>query len=158
MRRNLIGLAMVAALATGAVIAQTARPRLAQGGLAKGKLPLGANLRQRLIRNLDLSDAQKAQAKTIFQQANQESAPLRAQLKDNRQEMAAAVKNNSTIQIQQLATAAGALQGQAMAIRSSAMAKFYAILTPDQKTKLDQMQGKLQQLFQRRRAAGQTNG
>ena len=153
MRRNLIGLAMAAALAAGAMIAQTA-----QGGPAKGKPGLGANLRQRVIKNLNLTDAQKAQAKAIFQEAKQAAAPLQAQLKQNRQDMVAAVKSNDANTIQTLATAAGALQGQLMAIRSTAMAKLYAILTPDQQTKLDQMQAKIKQLLQQFRALGQTNG
>jgi Spy/CpxP family protein refolding chaperone len=150
MRRNLIGIGMVAALAAGAVLAQTA-----QSGLAKGRLGLGANLRQRVIRNLNLTDAQKAQAKTIFQAAKQSGAPIRAKLQENRQAMVAAVKSNDADAIQQLATAAGVLQGQLMANRASAMAKLYAILTPDQQTKLDQMQAKVQQLLQQFRGAGQ---
>jgi len=142
---------MVAALAAGAVLAQTA-----QRGPARGRPGLGANLRQRVIKNLNLTDAQKAQAKTIFQQAKQSAAPLQAQLKQDRQDMAALVKGNETAQIQQLATAAGVLQGQLMAIRSSAMAQFYAILTPEQQTKLDQMQGKIEQLLQQLHALGQS--
>jgi hypothetical protein len=35
------------------------------------------------------------------------------------------------------------------------MAKFDLILTPDQKTKLDQMQGKIEQLMQQLRGGGQ---
>lgn len=153
MRRNLIGLAVVAALAAGAMIAQNA-----QGGLAKGKLGLGANLRQRVIKNLNLTEAQKTQAKAIFQDAKQAAALIRPQLEANRQAMAAAIKSGDTAQIQTLATAAGALQGQVMAIRSTAMAKLYAILTPDQKTQLEQMQAKIKQLLQQFRALRQTNG
>ena len=93
-----------------------------------------------------------------MQQARTAAQPVRQQLQQGRQSLATAVKNNDTVQIQSLAAAQGALQGQALAIQSAAKAKFYAILTPDQKTKLDQMQGKLQQLRQQLRALGQTNG
>ncbi|MGA3095016.1 MAG: Spy/CpxP family protein refolding chaperone, partial [Bryobacteraceae bacterium] len=146
MRRNLIGLAMVAALAAGAVIAQT----------GTGKLALGAGLRQRIIKNLNLSADQKTQAKAIFQAAKQAGAPIRTQLQANRQAMVAAIKAGDAAQIQSLATAGGALQGQLMANRASAMAKLYAMLTPDQQTKLDQMQAKIQQLVQQLRGDGQT--
>jgi len=145
MRRNLIGLAMVAALAAGAVIAQT----------GPGKLALGANLRQRIIKNLDLTADQKAQAKAIFQAAKQAGAPIRTQLQENRKAMVAAVESNPA-QIQALATAGGVLQGELMANRATAMAKFYAILTPDQQTKLNQMLDKIKQLSQELSGAGQT--
>ena len=142
---------MVAALAAGAVLAQTA-----QRGPARGRPGLGANLRQRVIKNLNLTDAQKAQAKTIFQQAKQTAAPFQAKLKQDRQDMVAAVKSNDASKIQGLSSDAGTLQGQLMAIRVTAMAQFYAILTPEQQTKLDQMQGKIEQLLQQLRALGQS--
>jgi Spy/CpxP family protein refolding chaperone len=136
---------MVAALAAGAVIAQT----------GPGKLALGANLRQRIIKNLDLTADQKAQAKAIFQAAKQAGAPIRTQLQENRKAMVAAVESNPA-QIQALATAGGVLQGELMANRATAMAKFYAILTPDQQTKLNQMLDKIKQLSQELSGAGQT--
>ena len=146
MRRNLIGLAMVAALAAGAVLAQT----------GQGKLALGANLRQRVIKNLNLTDAQKAQAKTIFQDAKAAAALVRPQLQASRQAMATAIKAGDANSISALAAEMGKSQVQLTVIRSTAMAKLYAILTPDQQTKLDQMQTKIQQALQQLRGAGQT--
>ncbi len=146
MRRNLIGLALVAALAAGAVVAQT----------GQGKLALGAGLRQRIIKNLNLTADQKAQAKTIFQAAKQAGAPIRTQLQENRKAMVAAVESNNPTQMLTLATAAGVWQGQLALNRATAMAKFYAILTPDQQTKLNQMQDKLEQLLQQLRGPAQT--
>jgi Spy/CpxP family protein refolding chaperone len=150
MRRNLLGLAVVAALAAGAVLAQTG-----QAGLGKGRAGLGANLRQRVIKALNLTADQKTQAKAIFQAAKTAGAPIRTQLQTARQDMAAAIKAGDSGKIQSIATAAGPLQAQLMANRADAMAKFYAILTPDQKTKLDQMQGKIEQLMQQLRGGGQ---
>jgi Spy/CpxP family protein refolding chaperone len=140
----------VAALAAGVVLAQTA-----EAGLGKGRPGLGANLRQRVIKALNLTADQKAQAKAIFQAAKTAGAPLRTQLQGIRQQMAAAIKKNDTASIQSLAGQAGTLQGELMANRADAMAKFYLILTPDQKTKLDQMQGKIEQLMQQLRGGGQ---
>jgi Spy/CpxP family protein refolding chaperone len=142
---------MAAALAAGVLVAQTA-----QGGLGQGKLGPNANLRQRMMKNLNLTDAQKAQAKTIFQAAKTAAAPVRTQLQENRKALAAAIKSNSAPQIQAAAKAAGALQAQLIEIRSTAMAAVYAILTPDQQAKLDQMQAKIRQLLQQYRALGQT--
>jgi hypothetical protein len=53
----------------------------------------------------------------------------------------AAVKNNATSVIDQLSSAIGTLNGQVLAIQSKADAAFYAILTSDQQTKLDQSGG-----------------
>jgi Spy/CpxP family protein refolding chaperone len=43
-----------------------------------------------------------------------------------------------------------------VAIRSTAMAQLYAILTPDQQTKLGQMQAKIRQLTQQLRGGDLT--
>ena len=109
-----------------------------------------------ILQDHNLSADQKTQAKAIFQAAKQAGAPIRTQLQANRQAMVAAIKAGDAAQIQSLATAGGALQGQLMANRASAMAKLYAMLTPDQQTKLDQMQAKIQQLVQQLRGDGQT--
>ena len=97
---------------------------------------------------LNLTPAQKAQEKSIFQEARQSAQPLRQQLRATRQSLRAAVQANNTAQIQQLAATEGSQVGQLAAVRSTAMAKVYQILTPDQ-------QQKLASLRQARRAAHQ---
>jgi len=131
-------------------------------GLAFGQVPaapakptrLGANLRQRMLKNLNLTADQKTQAKEIRQAAKTAVQPIRQQLQAGRQALGAAVKSGDAAQIQTLSTAQGALQGQALSIRSAALAKLYAILTPDQKTKADQMQQKARQLIQQLKGLG----
>jgi len=87
-----------------------------------------------LTNYLSLTDAQQAQAKSIFEAA--------------RQSLRAAVQANNTSQIQQLAATEGGEIGQLAAIRGTAMAKVYQTLTPDQ-------QQKLAALHQARKAARQ---
>ena len=128
MKRNLVTILTVAALAAGMAVAQTAATPANPG------IGVRAAVRQRILKKLNLTDAQKAQAKEITQQAKTAAQPLRQQLQQNRQSLAAAVQSNDTAQIQSLAAAQGALRGQVLAIRSGAQAKFFAILTPDQKT------------------------
>jgi Spy/CpxP family protein refolding chaperone len=140
MKLHLTAIATVAALAVGIAFAQTAA--------APAGLKLRAAVRQRILKKLNLTYAQKAQAKTINQQAKTAAEPLREQLQQNRQSLATAVKSNDAAQIQSLAAAQGALQGQILAIRATAQAKFYAILTPDQQATAAQMQQKVQQLLQ----------
>ncbi len=92
---------------------------------------------ERFMSNLNLSDAQKTQVKSIFQESRQSAMPIRQQLKATRQSLHAAIKANDTAQIQQLATTEGTEFGQLAAIRSTAFAKMYQNLTPDQKSKLE---------------------
>jgi len=87
-----------------------------------------------------LTDAQKAQAKGVFQQARQSAKPVRQQLMETRQSLRAAVQSGNTSQIQQLSATEGNEIGQLMAIRSSAFSKVYQTLSPDQKQKLTELE------------------
>jgi protein CpxP len=89
---------------------------------------------------LNLTEAQQTQAKAIFHDARQSARPIRQQLQQTRQSLRAAVQANNSAQIQQLATTEGSQVGQLAAIRSTAMAKVYQVLTPDQQQKLTALQ------------------
>lgn len=107
-----------------------------------------------LSNQLNLTAAQQSQAKSIFQDARQSSQPVRQQLKQTRQSLRAAIQSNNTADIQQLSTTEGGEMGQLAAIRGTAMAKVYQILTPDQQQKL----ASLRQAREARRAARQHRG
>src|SRR6266550_901202 len=77
---------------------------------------------------LNLTDAQKTQMKSIFDEARQSSQPVRQQLKQTRQSLQAAVQAGNSDQIQQLAATQGTELGQLTAIRASAHAKMFKIL------------------------------
>jgi Spy/CpxP family protein refolding chaperone len=85
---------------------------------------------------LNLTPAQQAQQKTIFQSARESAKPIRHQLWQTRQELRTAVQANNPAQIQQLARMEGSEVGQLAAIRGTAMAKAYQILTPAQQQEL----------------------
>jgi Spy/CpxP family protein refolding chaperone len=87
-----------------------------------------------------LTDSQKTQAKSVFQQARQAAKPVREQLMTTRKSLRAAVEAGNTAQIQQLSASEGQEIGQLMAIRSSAFSKVYQTLSPDQKAKLAEIQ------------------
>jgi Spy/CpxP family protein refolding chaperone len=87
--------------------------------------------------NLNLTDAQKEQARAIFSQSREASKPLFDQIRQNRQALAAAVKAGAPdAEIDKLASNLGPLMAQQSAIRAKAFAKFYATLTQDQKDKV----------------------
>jgi Spy/CpxP family protein refolding chaperone len=89
---------------------------------------------------LNLSDAQKTQIKSIFQESRDAAKPVRQDLMATRQSLAAAVKAGDTATIQQLSATVGNDLGQLGSIHSSAMAKVYKTLTPDQQQKWDSLE------------------
>ena len=130
--------AAVAALAVGMAFAQTPSPAPR------------AKVRPRALQALNLTDAQKQQAKTIFQQTRLTAQPLAQELKQNHRALQAAVKAGNDSEIQQLATARGQILGQVAAIHAQALAKFYGNLTPDQRARAGQTHLKIQQIVKKR--------
>lgn len=109
-----------------------------------------APARQRMEQALNLTESQTGQAKTIFQSARQAAKPWMAQLRQDRAALNAAVKSDNLHQIDQLSAARGQVMGKLMAARSEAMAKFYQILTPAQRTKAAQMHQQRRQEWRQR--------
>jgi Spy/CpxP family protein refolding chaperone len=99
---------------------------------------------------LNLTDSQKQQAKAIFQQTRETTKPIADQLKQNHEALTAAIKANNVAQIDSLSAQQGTLRGQLLAARSEGRAKFYALLTPDQKAKADQMHQQFKQRMEER--------
>lgn len=163
MTRRLVQFAMAGALAAGLAFAQTSAGQAPAAPSAPSKAvkakgikakALRGSVRHRMVKSLGLTDSQKQQAKAIFKQTKTANAPLRAQLQQNRQALSAAVKANDIGQIRQLTQVQGNLKGQAMSARAEGMAKFYATLTPDQKTKADRIQQKAHARLAQRRTNG----
>ncbi len=129
--------AAAGALAAGMAFAQTtpAKPQAQNGPRTERR----AMARRHRFQALNLTDAQKQQAKAIFQQARQSAQPMVQQLKQDREAMHAAVKANDAAKIRQLSATEGKLRGEIMAVRENAMAKFYQTLTPEQRAKADHM-------------------
>ena len=158
MRFSFLKYAGVAALATGMVFAQVPAGT-SQSGTTQAQPGRRGFMRRhlnRMAQQLNLTDSQKQQGREIFQQARQSAQPIRQELKQNREALRAAAKGNQgDTQIQMLANKQGQLLGQLVAIRTEASAKFYQMLTPEQRAKADQMQS---QLRQRRHSADRKNG
>jgi protein CpxP len=137
--KRLFAISTAAVLAVGLMFAQAPAPHRGPGGGPGGERGL-----QFLSTALDLTDAQQAQAKTIFDAAQTQSQPLQDQLKANHDAITAAIKaNKSDQELQQLGNTQGGLLGQLAGIHAVSMSHFYQLLTPDQKTKFDTMQQKM---------------
>src|SRR6266487_2977435 len=135
MTNRLIRVTGLGALATGMIFAQTGSPDQRQAAPAQRR----AHFAQRMADYLNLTSDQSAQAKQIMVGARQEAAPLRQQMKQNRQALAAAIKAGNDAQIDQITKAEAPVIAQLAAIRAHAKEKVYATLTPEQKAKADQM-------------------
>lgn len=134
MKDSLIRLAGVGALACGLMFAQ--------GGGSGGKgAPMArrGHFVQRMVTYLNLTPDQQTQAKQIMADARQQSMPLRQQMKQNREALSTAIKSGNDAQIDQITKAEAPVMAQLAAIRAHAFEKIYATLTPEQKTKADNM-------------------
>jgi Spy/CpxP family protein refolding chaperone len=149
MKRHLVQFAVVTALAGGMTLAQSPATGTQP---APQKAPFRHPVfgQEQMMQALNLTTAQSQQAKTIFGDAKQKAEPIRQEMRQNLDALYAAEKTDNTSQIERLASRQGELQGKALAIRSEAMAKFYAILTPEQRTKADQMRSRTRQRMEER--------
>lgn len=92
-----------------------------------------------LAQALGLTEAQKAQALKLFTDAQEAGQKFREEIQVARQEMQTAIKANDLAAIERNAREIGTATGEMTVIEARAQAAFYASLTPEQKTKYDQM-------------------
>lgn len=137
MKKTMIRLVGLGALASGLIFAQNTPATAARRG----------HYVQRIASYLNLTPDQQAQAKQIMAATRQQSAPLRQQLKQNHEALAAAIKAGNDAQIDQITKDEAPVRAQLAAIHAHAFEKIYATLTPDQKAKADTMR----QTFKSRR-------
>lgn len=90
---------------------------------------------------LSLTPEQQQQATTIYTNAAASSQSVRSQMKSAHQALEAAIQKNDTATIGQLSTTIGSLVAKQTLDEATAKAAFFQTLTPDQQTKLTQLQG-----------------
>ncbi len=140
MKNSLLRFAGMAALASGMVFAQAPAPPAQPQSPAQRWQQRRGQMFDRMAARLNLTDAQKEQARAIMQSARESARPIAQQLKQNRLALHDAIKaGKPDADIDQLAATAGSLIGQEAAIRTKAFAKVYALLTPEQRMKADQL-------------------
>jgi Spy/CpxP family protein refolding chaperone len=95
-----------------------------------------------MAKELNLTDAQKAQIKTIMQTQRATDRPLMLQIAQNRAAMLAATASGAFDQakVQSLANQQSQIMAQLMVQKASLRSQIYnTVLTADQKTKADQL-------------------
>lgn len=88
---------------------------------------------------LSLSSEQATSALTIFTDEATSETSLRSSERTAHQTLESAVVSGDTDAIQQAATTLGQLNGQLISLRATAVAKLYASLSADQKSKFSQL-------------------
>ena len=136
MKRTFLNVAGAAVLVAGMALAQN--PPAQNSPHAGRHGAQASSMIDRLSARLNLTDAQKQQAQSIFADARKTAQPVRAQIRQDKQALAAAVKSGSKADIDRISNNMGPLLAQASAIHAKAFANFYTILTPEQKSKVDQ--------------------
>jgi len=121
-----------------------------RGGMGPG---MGGDFGGMFLRELNLTDAQKASIKGLRTASQTEAQPIQDQLKALRPQMEAAIQASDTSAISTLATQEGTYLGQLAAIRANTQVKIYALLTADQKAQL----AKLQAEWEARREQNKNN-
>ena len=129
-RRATFAVAGVLALAAASVPLTMAQPQ-------RGRGPSGGGSRLEFLTGLlTLTDAQVAQAKTIFDAETAASETARGQMQSAQTALNEAVKaSKSDAEIDRLAAAVGVISGNLAAIRAKTSIEFVALLTPAQKEK-----------------------
>lgn len=160
MKQAIIAFAMVAALTVGVAVAQSAGEGTKAGrhghfGRHGGRGEFG----MMGFRQLDLTDAQKAQLKQIHQSHREALAPLMQQLRAKRQELRAANEGGTvneaaiTQKLQEIAPLEARLMAEHARIRQESL----GVLTAEQKAKLDQLREQAKTRWAERRANKQVN-
>ena len=146
MRNRILTFGGIAALVIGLAVfvAGHALPGIqAQGhgdGLPRKHFP-GPEMVEHIARALNLTDAQKTQVKTIFESARATSEPLHAKMDEVHKQLEAATANGQfdEAQVRALANQQGQIMADTIVEHERAKSKIYAILTPEQRTKADQL-------------------
>ena len=148
MKLAFIRFAAAPILAAGMLWAQAPAPAGTAEPPAQHRQWQRGQMFDKLAARLNLTEAQRGQAKSIWKAASESSRPIAQQLRQMHVALRDAAKSGKPdADIDQLAANAGLLTGQLAAVRTKAFAKFYALLTPEQRTTEDQLGGHFRGMF-----------
>jgi len=145
-KKKLIAAAGVLMLGAGLVTAQVRRSAHGPFGFGGGH---AARMHIFVAELLELTDAQKEQAKAIFVGARQSAQPIVTQLRQGHESMYNAVTTNNQDEIRAIGGRQGALAGQLATVYGNAFAQFYAILTPEQQAKAGRLHDRMRAAMSR---------
>ena len=149
-------IALSIAVAVPVVLAQTggegqkSERRMHRGGHGKRG---GDRLMGRGFGKLDLTDAQKAQLKQIRESHRETISPLRQEIRAKRQEIRQASQGGAFDEalVKQKLTEIASIEAKLMAEQNRIHQEMLTVLTPEQKTKLEQMREEFKTRMNERR-------
>jgi len=131
-----LALSLITAVSLLAQPPQGAGPRGHFGPPPDGTGPGGPNLEYRLTRSLSLTAEQQNKVHTAIEESHVQTKGMMEQMQNLHKALAAAVKSGDESQIEKASTDIANLHQQQTSIHGKTMAKVYAALTADQKTKV----------------------
>src|SRR6266498_5723384 len=142
MRNRILVIAGIAAFVIGATIFALAQGHPGMGERIHGGGP--QDMLEHISRELNLTDAQKEQAKAIFEAQRAVEDERHAKLEELHKQIDAATANGQFDEatVRPLASQQAQLMTEEMIDHLRLHSKLYALLTPEQRTKADQMMKK----------------
>jgi protein CpxP len=139
MRNRILVIAGIAALVIGATIFALAQGHPGMGERMRGGGP--QDMVEHMSRELNLTDAQKEQVKTILEAQRATEEERHSKLDDIRKQIDAASANGQfdEAQVRPLANQQAQLLADGMVDHLRMHSKIYGLLTAEQRTKADQM-------------------
>ncbi len=149
--RVLVAGAVMAMLGTSAaiVVAQPG-PGRGRGGPGGGFGPFATGVED--LRGLDLSETQREQVRTIMQSHREESRAAQQRHATAMRALQDATRGTDEAAIRQQGEAVGAAVADAAVLRSRIRADVWAVLTPEQQAKAEQLRAERQTRMQERQA------
>ena len=148
------GLALVAILGTSVAMAAAqpgpGRWRGGPGGPADGRG--GAALHIGELRGLDLSDAQREQVRGIVASHRDETRAVHERQRTAMRALEEAARGTDEAAIRQQAEAVGVVMADAAVLRSRVRAEVWAVLTPDQQARAEQLRAERETRMRERQA------
>jgi periplasmic protein CpxP/Spy len=150
-QRGLVAAIFAAVLVTGIAVSVVAQPQRGPGGPPQGMRrggpdgPGGIGLPG--LRQLELSDAQKEQIKTITQSHRDEMRQIAERTREAQRGMDVAAEGTSVDEssIRASSTALAAALADGAILRAKINAEIFGILTPDQQQKLAELRSQREQ-------------
>lgn len=146
MKKFTIGLLITALVALGTIFAFGQQ----NGEARDGKRMRGHHGRRghfRMMKNLDLTDAQKEQFKAIRQAGKEKTKSLRESLRANREQLELVAANGqfNEAQVQAIATQQSGIMAQLIVEKERVKSQIYQILTPEQRAKIQELKAQMKE-------------
>ncbi|MDQ5845632.1 MAG: Spy/CpxP family protein refolding chaperone [Acidobacteriota bacterium] len=141
MRNKILAIAGIAVLVIGATVLALGHGLQRMHGQGKGEGRGHGDMVEHMFRELNLTDAQKQQVKAILEQTEATAGGIHTKLDEIRKQLDAATANGQfdETQVRSLASQKAQLDADMLVEHLRTKSKVFAILTPEQRTKAEEL-------------------